>query len=197
MGTMSKSGAGRLAALVASQTFVMTGIAVATPAHAVNELFFEETASSFWAVPHDCADGSVVSATLLVLTTRDFESPETADPDPTVRVQYQAVCPDDSSFGWAGTIPATIASTANLKSVDASGAGTVRDIFGITHAVAFDVTWAAVGPLEVEVNTAGSKRKVRQALSTGLVTFDGEVLVEGVSNHPTRPAPFIRVDTEK
>jgi hypothetical protein len=28
------------------------------------------------------------------------------------------------------------------------------------------------------------------------VTFDGEVLVDGQANHPTRPAPFIRVDTE-
>jgi hypothetical protein len=29
------------------------------------------------------------------------------------------------------------------------------------------------------------------------VTFDGEVLVNGANNHPTRPPPFIRVDTEK
>jgi hypothetical protein len=29
------------------------------------------------------------------------------------------------------------------------------------------------------------------------VTFDGELIVDGANNHPTRPAPFIRVDTEK
>jgi hypothetical protein len=29
------------------------------------------------------------------------------------------------------------------------------------------------------------------------VTFDGQVLVDGPANHPTRPAPFIRIDTEK
>jgi hypothetical protein len=29
------------------------------------------------------------------------------------------------------------------------------------------------------------------------VTFDGVVLVDGPADHPTRPAPFIRVDTEK
>jgi hypothetical protein len=33
--------------------------------------------------------------------------------------------------------------------------------------------------------------------STGTVTFDGDVLVDGDANHPTRPAPFIRTDTEK
>jgi hypothetical protein len=29
------------------------------------------------------------------------------------------------------------------------------------------------------------------------VTFDGVVLVDGEANHPTRPDPFIRVDSEK
>jgi hypothetical protein len=63
--------------------------------------------------------------------------------------------------------------------------------------VSFDVAWTGVGPLETTVNTAGSKRQQREATATGQVTFDGEVLVNGEANHPTRPAPFIRVDTEK
>jgi len=29
------------------------------------------------------------------------------------------------------------------------------------------------------------------------VTFDGVILVDGEALHPTRPEPFIRVDTEK
>ena len=58
-----------------------------------------------------CADGSTVQATLLVRSTRDFESPDTEDPDPTARVQYLAVCPDGISFSWgAPTVPATITS---------------------------------------------------------------------------------------
>ena len=36
------------------------------PAAAEKRLFFEETAEAFWAVPHQCADGSTVQATLLV-----------------------------------------------------------------------------------------------------------------------------------
>jgi hypothetical protein len=40
-------------------------------------------------------------------------------------------------------------------------------------------------------------RKQREATATGQVTFDGVVLVNGESNHPTRPAPFIRIDIEK
>jgi len=133
-----------------------------------------------------------------VRSTRDFDAPDTEDPDPTARVQFLAVCPDGTSFSWAAPgAPATITSTENLKGVHAVGSGTARDIFGNTHAVTFDVTWTGVGPIETTVNVAGSKRKQRTATADGLVTFDGVVLVDGPNNHPTRPAPFIRVDTEK
>jgi hypothetical protein len=173
-------------------------LAFSTSASAERSLFFEEQASAFWAVPHECADGSIVQATLLVLSTRDFESPDTEDPEPTARVQFQAVCPDGTSFSWAApTAPATITSTENLKSVTATGSGTARDNLGGTHQVSFDVAWTGVGPLETTVNGPGSKRQQREAIATGRVTFDGEVLVDGEANHPTRPAPFIRVDTEK
>jgi hypothetical protein len=180
-----------LAALIAVLAF-------STSASAERSLFFEETASAFWAVPFECADGSTVQGTLLVLTTRDFESPATEDADPTARVQFLAVCPDGTSFSWgAPAVPTTITSTDNLKSVTASGSGIARDNLGGTHQVSFDVTWTAVGPLETTVNGPGSKRQQREATATGQVTFDGEVLVNGEANHPTRPAPFIRVDTEK
>ena len=180
-----------LAALVGALTLT-------TSASAERTLFFEESASAFWAVPFTCADGTVVQGTLLVLSTRDFEAPDAEDPEPTARVQFLAVCPDGSSFSWAApTAPATITSTENLKSVTATGAGIARDNLGGTHEVTFDVTWTAVGPLETTVNGPGSKRQEREAVATGTVTFDGEVLVDGPANHPTRPAPFIRVDTEK
>ena len=136
--------------------------------------------------------------TLLVLSMRDFEAPDTEDPEPTARVQFLAVCPDGTSFSWAApTAPATIVSEENLKSVTATGAGIARDNLGGTHQVSFDVAWTGVGPIETTVNTSGSKRKEREAIATGQVTFDGQVLVDGEANHPTRPAPFIRVDTEK
>jgi hypothetical protein len=160
--------------------------------------FFEEIAEAFWAVPHECADGSTVQATLLVRSTRDFESPETEDPDPTARVQFLAVCPDGTSFSWAApTAPATITSSDNLKSVTAAGSGIARDNLGGTHQVSFDVAWTGVGPLETTVNGPGSTRKQRTATATGQVTFDGVVLVDGQAEHPTRPEPFIRVDIEK
>ena len=182
---------GAVAAVAAVLTFAST-------ASAVRSLFFEETAQAFWAVPHQCADGSTVEGTLLVSSTRDFESPNTEDSDPTVRVQFLAVCPDGTSFSWgAPTVPATITSTDNLKSVTATGSGIARDNLGGTHQVTFDVTWTAVGALVTTVNGPGSKRQQREATATGRVTFDGQVLVDGPANHPTRPAPFIRVDTEK
>jgi hypothetical protein len=184
--------------IVVALAAVTAGLAFATAATAVRSLFFEETAEAFWAVPHECADGSTVQGTLLVRSTRDFESPDTEDADPTARVQFLAVCPDGTSFSWAApTAPATITSAENLKSVTAVGSGIARDNLGGTHEVSFDVTWTAVGPLETTVNGPGSKRQEREATATGRVTFDGAVIVDGQNNHPTRPAPFIRVDTEK
>ena len=182
---------------VAPMAGILGLLAFSTSAVAAPDEFFEETASAFWAVPFECADGTTVQGTLLVLTTRDFESPDTEDPDPTVRVQFQAVCPDGTSFSWAGIVSATITSKSNLKSVTASGSGIVRDDLGGTHQVSFDVTWTAVGPLVTTVNGPGSKRRQREATATGQVTFDGDAIVDGTANHPTRPAPFIRVDTEK
>jgi len=162
------------------------------------ELFFEETAEAFWAVPHECADGTIVEATLLVRSTRDFDAPDTDDPDPTARVQFLAVCPGGISFSWAApAAPATITSEENLKSVSATGSGIARDNLGGTHTVTFDVLWTGVGPVETTVNTPGSKRKERTATATGQVTLDGVILVDGEALHPTRPEPFIRVDTEK
>lgn len=179
-------------------TALIAGFAFATAASAERSLFFEETAAAFWTVPHQCADGTIVPGTLLVQSTRDFEAPDTEDAEPTVRVQFLAVCPDGRSFSWAApTAPATITSTENLKSVTAEGCGIARDNLGGTHQVCFDVTWTGVGPLETTVNGPGSKRQQREATATGTVIFDGVVLVDGPANHPTRPAPFIRVDTEK
>ncbi len=184
--------------LVVALASLTTALVFSTTAAAEPELFFEETAEAFWAVPHECADGSTVEGTLLVRSTRDFEAPDTDDSDPTARVQFLAVCPDGTSFSWAAPgAAATIVSTANLKSVSVTGAGIARDILGATHQVTFAVEWTGVGPVETTVNVPGSKRKQRTATATGQVTFDGVVLVDGVNNHPTRPAPFIRVDTEK
>jgi hypothetical protein len=195
---MTRATRARLRFVVGAVAAVAAVLTFASTASAVRSLFFEETAQAFWAVPHQCADGSTVEGTLLVSSTRDFESPNTEDSDPTVRVQFLAVCPDGTSFSWgAPTVPATITSTDNLKSVTATGSGIARDNLGGTHQVTFDVTWTAVGPLVTSVNGPGSKRQQREATATGRVTFDGQVLVDGPADHPTRPAPFIRVDTEK
>jgi hypothetical protein len=199
----------RRRSLVVAMSALLGVLAVSTSASAQAEqtYFFEETARAFWTVPHTCPDGSIVDATLLVESTRDFEAPETEDADPTVRVQYLAVCPDGRSFGWRGFIPATITSTENLKRVTATGSGTVRDDFDrtVTYQVSFDVTWTAVGPLETSVRTTSNRgfsvntstEKVREATATGTVTFNGDVLVDGAANHPTRPAPFIRTLEER
>ena len=104
-----------IAAVVA--TIVSASSATATS----KSFFFEETAAAFWTAPHQCADGSTVPATLLVQTTRDFESPETEDPDPTARVQFLAVCPTVRPTRRGRIPPAAITSASNLKRVTARG----------------------------------------------------------------------------
>lgn len=184
--------------MVGSVAALATLVAAPTSTSAARDLFFEETAGAFWAVPHQCANGATVEGTLLVQSTRDFEAPETEDPEPTVRLQFLAVCPDGTSFSWgAGAVPATITSTSDLKSVTVEGSATARDNLGVSHTVDFGVAWTGVGSLETTVNGPGSKRKEREATAAGHVTFDGVLIADGVANHPTRPAPFIRVDTEK
>ncbi len=166
--------------------------------------FFEETADANWSVPHQCADGSIVDGRLLVRSTYDFESPDTADADPTARVQFLAVCPDGRSFSWARAAgPVTHASTPNLKSVSVSGAFTARDNSGVTHNVTIDVSWTGSGGLQTTVSPSQSPgfqvgtstRKERAATATGTVTFDGAVLVSGANNHFLEP--FIRTDEER
>jgi hypothetical protein len=178
---------------------IASALLAASPAQAVRELFFEQQAQAFWSVPHQCADGSVVQGTLLVNPTYDYFAPDTVDTNPTTRVQFLAVCPDGTSFNWTTRPPASSAITIDedLTSMTTSGSGTAVEPNGTVHQVTFDAAWTGVGPLEVTVNGPGSKTKEREAVATGRVTFDGVVLVDGTANHPTRPAPFIRQDTEK
>jgi hypothetical protein len=152
------STSGRRRWLVVPLAALAAGLVAPTPAGAQRTLFFEETAEAFWAVPHTCDDGSTVQGTLLVRSTRDFESPETEDLDPTVRVQFLAVCPDGSSFSWAApAAPATITSTKNLTRVTVAGTGVARDALGGTHDVSFAVEWTGVGPVETTVNGPGAR----------------------------------------
>ena len=182
---------------------LLGALALPTSASAASEreYFFEETAAANWSVAHECEDGSTVQARLLVQSTYDFESPDTADDEPTARVQYQAVCPDGTSLRWGrSAVPVTYTSTKNLKSVHVAGTTTVTDNSGGSHVVTFDVTWTGHGPVESSVETSHgfgfskSTRRERSATATGTVTFDGDVLVSGAANHFI--TPFIRIDEE-
>jgi hypothetical protein len=203
---MFNTSSGRLrGSVVVSVAGLFGALAFATSASAQAEtsVFFEEQAEANWAVQHVCDGGAVVEARLLVESTRDFETPETEDADPTARVQYQAVCPDGTSFDLRGTIPATITSTENLKSVHAQGVGNVRDSLGNLHPTTFDVSWTGSGPLQTSVRTTSnqgfrintSTEQRREATATGVVTIDGEEFVNGAANH--RITPFIETIQER
>jgi len=84
----------RVAAAAVAAATIASAVLAASPAQAVRSLFFEQEAQAFWAVPHQCADGSVVQGTLLVNPTYDYNAPDTVDNQPTTRVQFSAVCPD-------------------------------------------------------------------------------------------------------
>jgi hypothetical protein len=57
-------------------------LSTAAPAQARPVQLFEETTSAFWGPTHECAEGSTVTGTFLVSSTRDFEAPDTEDADP-------------------------------------------------------------------------------------------------------------------
>jgi hypothetical protein len=122
---MSDRSSGRRRSVVlAALTVAFAAAALPAPASAAAEttVFCEQTTEAFWVVPHTCADGTVVQATLLVSGTLDYESPDTEDAEPTARVQYLAVCPDGRSFS---------------KSVSVTGSGLARDNLGGSHVVTF------------------------------------------------------------
>lgn len=191
--------------VVVSLAGVLGALAFSTSASAEAErsIFFEEQAQANWAVQHQCDDGSVIEARLLVESTRDFETPETEDAEPTVRVQYAGVCPEGSFNLVGNAIPATITSTENLKSVHAQGEGIVRDALRNPHPVTFDVAWTGSGPLQTSVETTSnqgfrintSTEMRREATATGVVTIDGEEIVNGAANH--RITPFIETLEER
>ena len=112
----------RVAVAAGALIALLAPVAVAPAwAEAERSGFFEETAQAFWAVQHECDDGSIVEATLLVETTRDFEPPEeTEDPNPTARVQYLAPCQDGSQVRWLGIFPATITGSASWGDLSVS-----------------------------------------------------------------------------
>ena len=150
----------------------------------------------FWAAPHECDDGATVQGTLLVSSTRDFESPDIDDPDPTVRVQFLAVCPDGTSFSWGAECRRRSRARPTSRA-SVAGSGIARDNLGGTHQVSFDVVWSGVGRWRRRSTArearGRSERRQRQVRSASTA----HVLVDGEADHPTRPAPFIRVDTEK
>jgi hypothetical protein len=175
----------------------LLAVSASTPAQAIKTGFREETAEAFWEVPFTCPDGSTAPGTLLVKPTRFIEAPANDDPNPTVRLQFLAVC-SGSSFSWgAPTAAATVTIKKHLRQMHAIGTGTAVDNLGGTHPVSFDVVWNGIGPVQKTVNAPGSTTRIRAATADGQVTFDGGLIANGPANHPTRPAPFIRVDRER
>ena len=95
-------------------------------------------------------------------------------PEPTVRVQFLAVCPDGTSFSWGvGALPATITSKPSSRACTSPGPGSRGTSSASSHTVSVDVTWTGVGKVETKVNGPGSKRDQRAATAVGKVIFDG------------------------
>ena len=183
--------AAAVAALAAAMVF-------STSASAERSLFFEETASAFWAVPHACADGSTVRGDAAGAEHARLRVTRHRGPGSHGASAVPGGLPGRhlvqlGRTGRSGDDHERAESQERHGRRIGSGQGQPRR----GHQVSFDVAWTGVGPLETTLNVPGSKRKEREATATGQVTFDGEVLVDGAANHPTRPAPFIRVDTEK
>ena len=160
--------------------------------------FTERIASARWATDFQCPDGSTAADGRMIVETDNFIDAGTPpNPNPPLRVGFTGQCPD-GTFSWGFTQPAPTHFAPNLmKNVTASGTFTgVMDNRGETHTVSVDALWNPHGPVRTTVNSPGSKSKERNAKAKATVVFDGNTLVDGVSNFPF-PAPFIRVDIER
>jgi hypothetical protein len=199
---------GRLGVAAASVTGLLAALAFSVPASSAEAdlfRFFEERAEANWLVAHECADGSVIEARLLVLGTLDFQTPDTEDTQLTARVQYSGTCPlPEGSFNLRNdVIPAEVTFAPNLASAHVQGSGQLRDDLGNLHPVDFDVSWTGVGMVEREVRVFSSPgfatlvhtEEHRDAVAAGVVNID-DLTVSGEANNPFRPT-FIETEEDR
>lgn len=197
---------GRLGLAAASVAGLLAGLFVSAPASSAEAdlfRFFEERAEANWNVAHECSDGSVIQARLLVRGTLDFQTPETEDTQTTARVQYFGVCPDGSFNLVGAAIPAEVTFRPNLASAHVLGSGQLRDALGNLHPVDFDVSWSGVGMVEREVRVFSSPgfstlvhtEEHRDAVAIGSVSIDGSPVVNG--DQANRGTPFIETEEDR
>jgi hypothetical protein len=159
--------------------------------------FTEQIASARYAPSFTCSDGTAGTDVRMIVETDNFiDAGTTPNPNPPLRVGFQAQCSGRTySFGF--TRAAATQFDPNLKSVTVSGTfPNVVDSEGVSHTITVNTTWTGIGPVQTTVNTSGSKSKKRAATATARILVDGNTLVDGPAITAFSP-PFIRIDSEK
>ena len=165
---------------------VLGGLAVPASAAAAVETFhrFEAVATANYTVTEQCPDGSTGETLVTVIGGHEEESEAgttTLDSD-FLTVLIRGFDCEGDLVNDRGSGAAEFAFSPSLQT--ASVAGTITTRAG--SSVAVDVTWEGTGAVESTTNTTTFpgftghfKGKRRDAVATGTVVVDGDMLVDG------------------
>lgn len=145
---------------------------------------FEAVATANYTVTRECPDGSTVQMRVTVIGGHEEESESgmsTLDSD-FVTVLIRGFDCDGTFVNDRGSGPADFEFSPSLQTASVEGTITTRDGWSVT----VDVTWDGTGEMETTSNTTtfpgftghftGHRR---DAVATGTVVVDGEMLVAG------------------
>jgi hypothetical protein len=165
---------------------VLGVLVVPASATAAVETFhrFEAIATANYTVNEECADGSTVQQRVQVIGGHEEESESgvsTLDSD-FLTVLIRGLECDGSFVNDRGSGPADFEFSPSLQEASVAGTITTRD----GRSVTVDMSWEGTGEMETTNNTTTFpgftghfQGKQRDAVATGTVVVDGEMLVDG------------------
>lgn len=165
---------------------VLGVLVVPASATAAVETFhrFEAIATANYTITEQCADGSMVQKRVTVIGGHEEESESgvsTLDSD-FLTVLIRGFDCDGSFVNDRGSGPADFTFSPSLQEASVAGTITTRD----GRSVTVDMSWEGTGEMETTNNTTTFpgftghfQGKRRDAVATGTVVVDGEMLVDG------------------
>ena len=165
---------------------MLVALAVPSIASAAVEKFrrFEAIARADWRLTQDCGDGTTAPLRVFVegIYENEVENGVVNADQHSIRFGIQTQCGGVFRTISATSNDATLTWSPSLKTAHLVGTATTRDGRVLTA----DITWRGFGPLRVDTNsvsfpgrTATFVGREREVDATGVVTLDGEALVNG------------------
>jgi hypothetical protein len=169
---------------------VLASLAVPAPAVADTQTFhrFEAIATANYVVTEQCGNGSTVQTRVTVIGGHEEESQsgETTLDSDFLTVLIRGFDCEGNFVNDRGSGPAEFAFSPSLQEASVQGTVTMRS----GRAVTVEMTWEGTGPIEATSNTTTFpgftghfQGKRRDAIATGTVVVNGDVLVDGTTTN--------------